>query len=112
MLSLTLDIRIRSEESFSQLIRKVRNGQQVQEAVEDIINRGVVELRKNAFGDDMEDAKTLPWSKEQAWIVLKQLSKQEEVRYYSVGLSHDSCNIDSYADPVLRPTNRVPLQGR
>ena len=111
-MSLTLDIRIRSEESFSQLIRKVRSGQQVQEAVEDIIDRGVVELRKNAFGDDMEDAKTLPWSKEQAWIVLKQLSKQEEVRYYSVGLSHDSRNIDSYADPVLRPTNRVPLQGR
>jgi len=66
------------------LIRKVRNGQQVQEAVEDIINRGVVELRKNAFGDDMEDAKTLPWSKEQAWIVLKQLSKQEEIPYYDL----------------------------
>jgi hypothetical protein len=53
----------------------------VQEAVEDIINRGVGELRKNAFGDDVEDAKTLPWSREQAWIVLKQLSKQQEVRF-------------------------------
>ena len=51
----------------------------MQEAVEDIINRGVGELRKNAFGDDIEDAKTLLWSREQAWIVLKQLSKHEEV---------------------------------
>lgn len=63
-----------------QLIHKIRSGQQIREAVEDIINRGVGELQKNAFGDDLEDAKTLPWSREQAWIVLKQLSKQEEVR--------------------------------
>jgi hypothetical protein len=76
--------------NVSQLIRKVRSGQQVQEAVEDIISRGVSELRKNAFGDDNEDSKTLPWSREQAWLVLKQLSKQEEVRYYSIGYdSHD-----------------------
>lgn len=62
-----------------QLIRKVQSGQKVQEAVEDIINRGVSELRKNAFGDDAEDAKTLLWSQEQAWQVLKQLSIKEEV---------------------------------
>jgi hypothetical protein len=63
----------------------------VQEAVEDIISRGVGELRKNAFGDDIEDAKTLAWSREQAWIVLKKLSTQEEVplcRYICI------CSID------------------
>lgn len=62
-----------------QLIRKVQSGQDIKEAVEDIINRGVGELRKNAFGDDAEDAKSLPWSREQAWLVLKQLSKLNEV---------------------------------
>lgn len=61
------------------LIHKVRSGQSVEDAVEDIINRGVTELRKNAFGDDAEDAKNLPWTSEQAWTVLKTLSKQAEV---------------------------------
>jgi hypothetical protein len=57
----------------------VRNGQGVQEAVEDIIHRDVGELRKNAFGDDSEDAKNLPWSREQAWTLVKKLSKVDEV---------------------------------
>jgi hypothetical protein len=71
-----------------QLVYKVRNGQRVDEAVEDIINRGVTELRKNAFGDDLEDAKNLEWSREQAWAVLKLLSKQEEVRAFQVMERH------------------------
>lgn len=52
----------------------------VEEAVDDIVLRGVSELRKNAFGDDIEDAKNLAWTREQAWILMKQLSKQSEVR--------------------------------
>ena len=63
-----------------QLVHKVSNGQSVEDAVEDIIGRGVNELRKNAFGEDAEDAKSLQWSREQAWAVIKALSKQEEVR--------------------------------
>ena len=51
----------------------------VQEAVDDIITRGISELRKNAFGDDTEDAKNLPWTREQAWILMKQLAKKPEV---------------------------------
>jgi len=46
----------------------------VEEAVEDIIARGVVELRKNAFGDDVDDVKSLAWTQEQAWKVIKVLS--------------------------------------
>lgn len=57
---------------------KMRNGQPVEAAVEEIIVRGVGELRKNAFGDDSEDAKSLPWKREQAWSVLKQLAKKDE----------------------------------
>ena len=52
----------------------------VQEAVDDVISRGVSELRKNAFGDDVEDAKSLPWTREQAWFLMKQLARQSEVR--------------------------------
>lgn len=66
------------------LIHKVRSGQTVQEAVEDIITRGVGEIRKNAFGDDLEDAKNLPWSREQAWALMKKLSTKSEISYNEV----------------------------
>ncbi|KAJ8462169.1 hypothetical protein ONZ45_g18034 [Pleurotus djamor] len=62
----------------------MRNGQGVEEAVEDIIVRGVSELRKNAFGDDADDAKGLAWTREQAWAVLKILSKKTEASYHEV----------------------------
>ena len=65
-----------------QLIHKVRNGMKVDEAVEDIISRGVAEMQKNAFGEDSEDAKNLSWSRYQAWKVLKILATAPEVGYY------------------------------
>lgn len=61
-----------------QLINKVRSGMGVKEAVEDIVNRGVGELRKNAFGDDAEDAKNFPWTRGQAWTLLNLLSRNPE----------------------------------
>lgn len=51
----------------------------VEMAVEDIIARGVGELRKNAFGEEIEDAKALAWSKEQVFFILKSLAKTDEV---------------------------------
>ncbi|KDR81387.1 hypothetical protein GALMADRAFT_58608 [Galerina marginata CBS 339.88] len=66
------------------LIHKVRSGMKVDEAVEDIISRGVAELRKNAFGDDADEAKNLAWTRYQAWKVLKLLSKSSEVGYYDI----------------------------
>lgn len=56
----------------------------ITDAVEDIIARGVAELRKNAFGDDAEDAKNLSWTREQAWKVLKSLAKKPEVGYFEL----------------------------
>ncbi|KAJ7702409.1 exonuclease [Mycena rosella] len=56
------------------LIYKVRSGARVEEAVEDIIARGVSELRKNAFGDDADDAKSLPWG----------ANRRAEVPYHEV----------------------------
>lgn len=55
----------------------------VRHAVDDIIHRGVGELRKLAFGDDAEDAKNLPWSREQAWFLLKHLATKGEVSIHS-----------------------------
>lgn len=56
----------------------------VKEAVEDIIHRSVPELRKRAFGDDIDDAKRLAWQREQAWEIIRRLSKTEEVPYYDL----------------------------
>ncbi|KAG8903451.1 mitochondrial escape protein 2 [Tulasnella sp. 403] len=66
------------------LIHKVRNGSSVKDAVQDIIVRGVAELRKTAFGDEVDDAKDLPWKPEQVWSVLKQLSQHDEISYAEV----------------------------
>ncbi|KAI5124079.1 hypothetical protein M0805_003906 [Coniferiporia weirii] len=66
------------------LVHKVRSGQNVDEAVEDIIGRGVSELRKAAFGEDVEDAKGLAWSRVQAWAVLKRLAETAEISYHDL----------------------------
>lgn len=45
----------------------------------DIIARSATEIVKNCFGDDPDEAKSLPWSREQAWYLVKTLSKDKEV---------------------------------
>jgi hypothetical protein len=65
-----------------QLIHKMRVGQKPVEAVEDIIRQGVSELRKRAFGEDADDAHSLPWSREQAWTVLRSLASRDTVPYH------------------------------
>ena len=62
------------------MILKVRNGQTIQQAVEEIITRAIGELRKNVFGDDTDDIKGKAWTREQAWKVVKMLSVKTEVR--------------------------------
>jgi hypothetical protein len=63
------------------LVYKVRQGGLVKDAVDDIILRNVVELRKTAFGDDTEDAKSLAWSRPQAWKVVSELAKHGEASF-------------------------------
>ncbi len=75
------------------LVYKVRNGSTIRDSVDDIVLRNVVELRKQAFGDDAEDAKTLPWTRAQAWRVVQDLAKNGEVSD-----SYDQANVKcSYA---------------
>ncbi|KAF7778900.1 hypothetical protein Agabi119p4_3245 [Agaricus bisporus var. burnettii] len=66
------------------VIHKVRNGQSVQVAVEEIISRAVSELRNSAFGDDVDDGQGKPWTRDQAWTVVKALSTKSEVSYYDI----------------------------
>ncbi|SPO28594.1 related to PRP12 - involved in early maturation of pre-rRNA [Ustilago trichophora] len=69
------------------LVQKVSLGQSVESAVSDIVSRSVVELRKNAFGDDASEASSLPWTRAQAWTVINKLASKGEVSYY--GLLHN-----------------------
>jgi hypothetical protein len=71
------------------LIHKVRAGQSVEDAVEDIVHQGVSELRKNAFGDDVDmeagsSGGSMPWAKEQVWAIVKGLAKESELSYYEL----------------------------
>lgn len=71
------------------LIHKVRAGQSVKDAVEEIVHQGVSELRKNAFGDDVDmeagtGSSSMPWSKEQVWAIVKGLAKENELGYYEL----------------------------
>lgn len=97
---------------YSQLVSKVRNGQSVTDAVDEIIYRGISEMRKNAFGDDLEDAKSLPWTREQAWSVLRALAVKDEVRCM---LSAQAQAPEPYGqmglmtDPIRRCSPRVPI---
>ena len=63
------------------LVYKIRTGSSIADAVDDIILRNLVELRKAAFGDDPEDTKSLPWSRAQAWKIVYELAKGNEVAY-------------------------------
>ena len=72
----------------------MRGGQRVEDAVEDIVGRGVAELRKGAFGDDAEDARALPWTRAQAWAVVKALAQASEVRALC---PHVSCPLSADA---------------
>jgi len=60
----------------------MRVGQKPAEAVEDIIRQGISELRKRAFGEDADDAPSLLWSREQAWAVLRALSRRDTIPYH------------------------------
>lgn len=90
------------------LVQKVSLGQSVENAVKDIIARTVVEIRKNTFGDDMEDAKSLPWSRGQAWLVVEQLAEKGEIPYYA--LLHDSFKSDESALKALEQAEIISVR--
>jgi hypothetical protein len=60
----------------------MRAGQRPMDAIEDIIRQGASELRKRAFGEDADDARSLLWSREQAWAVFRALASRDTVPYH------------------------------
>ena len=44
-------------------------------AFRELLSKAVMEIRKHAFGDDAEDAKSIPWTGVQFWKVMVELAK-------------------------------------
>ncbi|GAA6009179.1 hypothetical protein JCM11491_005783 [Sporobolomyces phaffii] len=63
------------------LIDKVRQGQPVEDATDDIVYRSATEIRKNFFGDDELDAKEFKWKREQAGAIIRGLCEKGELKY-------------------------------
>lgn len=57
------------------LVQKIRSGQRLEDAVEDIVARSSTELLKNIFGG----GDGAGWTLEQAWVLCKGLSEGDEV---------------------------------
>ncbi|PWN36183.1 uncharacterized protein FA14DRAFT_146408 [Meira miltonrushii] len=90
------------------LVQKVGLGYTVESAVKDIIARTVIEIRKNAFGDDLEDAKALPWSRGQAWLIVEKLANKGELPYYS--LLHDGLKGDENALKAMEQAELISVR--
>ncbi|CAG8467028.1 9747_t:CDS:10 [Ambispora leptoticha] len=68
-------------------ISKIRGGQTPTEALNDLIVKSILEIRKYAFGDDAEDAKSIPWKAIQFWVIMKSLAHGETVSYDAMKFS-------------------------
>ncbi|KAF9298565.1 mitochondrial escape protein 2 [Linnemannia elongata] len=58
-------------------VQKVKSGMGPEDAVNDILGRSVIEVRKNAFDFDSTEKKTLGWTPIQFWAVMKQLAAHD-----------------------------------
>ncbi|KAI8606130.1 RNA12 protein-domain-containing protein [Dissophora ornata] len=62
-------------------VQKVKSGMTPDDAVNDILGRAVVEVRKNAFDFDSSDRKSLGWTPIQFWAIMKQLAVKDIASY-------------------------------
>lgn len=81
------------------LLIKLRSGQALPEAVNEIVGRAAIELRKNFFEDPTSSEKKR-WTRSQAWALVKGLAKSGEVRPASVTSRADGVQL-KYADSLV-----------
>ncbi|KAJ1918575.1 mitochondrial escape protein 2 [Mycoemilia scoparia] len=68
--------------------QKVIGGQDPEDALEDVIQKSITEIRKHAFDNDSEGAVTEhAWTPEQFWYILTMLAESETVSYDKVRMS-------------------------
>ncbi|CAG8445265.1 12975_t:CDS:10 [Acaulospora morrowiae] len=68
-------------------INKLRAGISPHEALNQLVDRATVEIRKLAYGDDTEDSRTIPWNGIQFWKIMKELAQKDYVSYDAVKFS-------------------------
>lgn len=68
-------------------LQKLRAGLDPREAIDDLIDRAVVEVRKHAFGDETEEERKIAWTPVQFWAVAEMLAKSDMVTYDAVRYS-------------------------
>ncbi|KAJ2320335.1 mitochondrial escape protein 2 [Coemansia sp. RSA 2704] len=69
-------------EDLQLFVQKVRAGESVDAALEDIIQRSITEVRKYAFADDSEVGQhEHTWTPEQFWYLLTELALRDSVEY-------------------------------
>ncbi|KAJ2353614.1 mitochondrial escape protein 2, partial [Coemansia sp. RSA 2618] len=69
-------------EDLQLFVQKVRAGESVDAALEDIVQRSITEVRKYAFADDSEVGQCdHTWSPEQFWYLLTELALHRDVEY-------------------------------
>ncbi|KAJ2641837.1 mitochondrial escape protein 2 [Coemansia sp. RSA 1287] len=69
-------------EDLQLFVQKVRAGESVDAALEDIVQRSITEVRKYAFADDSEVGQCEhTWSPEQFWFLLTELAQHNDVEY-------------------------------
>ncbi|CAO3696072.1 unnamed protein product [Umbelopsis ramanniana] len=63
------------------LVQKMRAHLTPEEALNDIVQRNMIEIRKYGFGEDLNDTEDLSWSGIQFWQVVKQLATTNTINY-------------------------------
>ncbi|KAG9291024.1 hypothetical protein G9A89_012896 [Geosiphon pyriformis] len=62
-------------------ISKIKGGRSPTEALNDLISKSILEIRKYAFGDDVQDSKDIPWTGIQFWKIMKGLAQNKTIFY-------------------------------
>ncbi|KAJ2878152.1 mitochondrial escape protein 2, partial [Coemansia aciculifera] len=69
-------------EDLQLFVQKVKAGESIEAAIEDIIQRAITEVRKHAFANDTEVGQCEhTWSPEQFWYLLTELARHESAEY-------------------------------
>ncbi|KAJ2746204.1 mitochondrial escape protein 2 [Coemansia sp. BCRC 34301] len=69
-------------EDLQLFVQKVKAGEDIGAAIENIIQRSITEVRKHAFANDTEVGQCEhTWSPEQFWYLLTELARNESVEY-------------------------------
>lgn len=69
--------------------------------MEDIIGRGVIEIKKNVFGNGSGERKSTAWTRQQAWSVVKALAATDQVWDLQLIVFAKNLICDEFIDQLL-----------